>query len=91
MRGYYNCGPVAFTTSMVWAQVFPFVALQFFEGELKSEIEAGLTVSFTVWLLLNIVFFGTIDLAYLPTFFGTMTGPQYTIQLYKDAMDDAMR
>jgi len=91
MRGYYNCGPVAFTASMIWAQVFPFVALQFFEGELKSEIETGLMVSFTVWLLLNIVFLGTIDLAYLPTFFGTMTGSQYTIQLYKDAKDDAMR
>jgi len=76
---------------MVWAQVFPFVALQSFEGELKSEIEAGLIVSFTIWVALNIAFFCTIDLAYLPTFFGTMTGPQYTIQLYKDAKDDATR
>jgi len=91
MRGYYNCGPVAFTTSMIWAQVFPFVALQSFEGELKSEIETGLMVSFTVWLLLNIAFFCTVDLAYLPTFFGTMTGPQYAIQCFKDAKDDAMR
>ena len=91
MRGYYNVGPAAFTTSMVWAQIFPFVALQFFEGELKSKIEAGLIVSFTIWLSLNITFFGTIDLAYLHTFFGTMTGPQYAIQLYKDAKDDAMR
>ena len=91
MRGYYNCGPAAFTASMIWAQIFPFVALQFFEGELKSEIETGLMVSFTVWLLLNIAFFCTIDLAYLHTFFGTMTGPQYTVQLYKDAKDDAMR
>jgi len=91
MRGYFNVGPAAFTTSMVWAQIFPFVALQFFEGELKSEIETGLVVSFTVWLLLNIAFFGIIDLAYLHTFFGTMTAPQYTVQLYKDAKDDAMR
>jgi len=91
MRGYYNCGPVAFTSSMLWAQVFPFVALQFFEGELKSEIEIGLIVSLTIWLLLNIAFFCTIDLTYLHTFFGTMTGPQYTVQLYKDAKDDAMR
>ena len=59
---------------MIWAQVFPFVALQFFEGELKPEIETGLVVSFTNWLLLNVAFFGTIDLAYLPTFFSTMTG-----------------
>ena len=91
MRGYFNVGPIAFTTSMVWAQIFPFVALQFFEGKLKSEIEAGLIVSFTIWVALNIAFFCTIDLAYLPTFFGTMTGPQYTIQLYKDAKDDATR
>ena len=91
MRGYFNCGPAAFTTSMIWAQIFPFVALQFFEGELNSEIEAGLIVSFTIWLSLNIAFFGTIDLAYLHTFLGTMTGPQYTVQLFKDAKDDAMR
>jgi len=91
MRGYYNLGPVAFTTSMVWAQIFPFVALQYFEGELKSKIETGLIMSFTVWLLLNIAFFGTIDLAYLHTFFGTMTGPQYAIQCFKDAKNDAMR
>ena len=91
MRGYYNCGPVAFTASMIWAQVFPFVALQSFEGELKSEIEAGLIVSFTIWVALNIAFFCTIDLAYLPTFFGTMTGPQYVIQLYKEAKDDSVR
>ena len=62
---------------MVWAQVFPFVALQSFEGELKSEIEAGLIVSFTIWVALNIAFFCTIDLAYLPTFFGTMTGESH--------------
>ena len=91
IRGYYCCGPAAFTASMIWAQVFPFVALQFFEGELKSKIETGLIVSFTVWLLLNIAFFGTIDLAYLPTFFSTMTGPQYAIQLYKEAKDDSVR
>jgi len=76
---------------MIWAQIFPFVALQFFEGELKSEIEAGLIVSFTVWLSLNIAFFCTIDLAYLHTFFGTMTGPQYTVQCFKEAINDAMR
>ncbi len=76
---------------MIWAQVFPFVALQFFEGELKTEIETGLIVSFTIWLSLNIAFFGTIDLAYLHTFFGAMTAPQYTVQCFKEAKNDAMR
>jgi len=91
MRGYYNVGPAAFTSSMIWAQIFPFVALQFFEGELKSKIETGLIVSFIIWLSLNIAFFGTIDLAYLHTFFGAMTAPQYTVQCFKEAKNDAMR
>ena len=50
---------------MVWVQVLPFVALYLFEGEDKETFAMILVGSFTLWLLLNIAFFCTIDLAYL--------------------------
>ena len=63
---------------MFWAQVFPFVALQFFEskgGDMKSNITIFLVGSFTLWLAVNIVFFCTIDLSFLGTLFGTKMAP----------------
>ena len=65
-------GGLAFSMSMVWAQAFPFVALQFYEeGDTisKDTITAILIGSFSAWLLLNIAFFCTINLNYLGTFF----------------------
>ena len=50
-----------------------------------------LAVSFTVWLLLNIIFFCIIDLNYLDTFFGTKTASQYTCELYLTSNDDYLR
>jgi len=69
-------GGLAFSLSMVWAQVFPFVALQLFEGEeitddMQENVTAFLFGSFGLWLILNAWFFCTIDLHYINTFFGT--------------------
>jgi len=47
-----------------------------------------LAVSFTAWLMSNIIFFCTIDLSYLNTFFGSMTATQYTCELYLTGKDD---
>jgi len=58
---------------MVWAQAFPFVALQLYEGDDKDSITIFLIGSFSLWLALNVAFFCTIDLNYLNTFFGTFT------------------
>jgi len=57
----------------------PFVALQFFDN---VQVTIFLVCSFALWVMLNIVFFCTIDLSYLGTFFGTMTALQYTVMLY---------
>jgi len=84
-------GGLALSTSMVWAQAFPFIALQFFEeGDTKTKdaITLFLIGSFSSWLLLNIVFFSTTDLSYLKTFFGTKTAPQYTCERFVDAEGD---
>jgi len=75
-------GGLGFTISLIWAQAFPFVALQYFDGEMKDIITGFLVVSFAAWLLSNIIFFCTIDLSYLSTFFGTKTAPQYTCEYF---------
>ena len=61
-------------------------------GELeKSTITIVLTCSFVLWLLTNVAFFCTINLTYLHTFWGTMTGLQYTCKLFLDASEDSVR
>ena len=80
-------GGAAFSMSMVWAQAFPFVALQLYVGETKGSITTFLIGSFGLWLLLNIAFFCTINLKFLNTFFGTKTAPQYTVELFRTNQD----
>jgi len=75
---------------MLWAQVFPFVALQLYDGE-KEAITTFLIATFSVWLLLNIAFFNTIDHRYLTTFFGTTTAPQYTCELFLTSEADSAK
>jgi len=87
-RHPYELGGLGFTISMIWAQAFPFVALQYFDGDSKDIMKGFLVVSFSAWLVLNIIFFCTIDLSYLNTFFGTKTAPQYTCELYSTSNDD---
>jgi len=87
------CG-LAFSLSMVWAQAFPFVALLFYnEGDTisKDTITLILICSFSSWLLLNIIFFSTINLNYLGTFFGTTTAPQYTCKLFLESEEDSAK
>jgi len=70
--------------------MFPFVALQFYDGndDEKDSITAFLAGSFTLWVLLNILFLSIIDWSYLGTFFGTKTAPQYTVDLYQETSED---
>jgi len=88
-RHPYELGGLSFTISMIWAQAFPFVALQFFDGDSKDIMTGFLAVSFTAWLMLNIIFFCTIDLSYLGTFVGTKTASQYTCELYLTSKEDS--
>jgi len=90
-RHPYELGGLGFTMSLIWAQAFPFVALQYFDGEMKDIMTGFLVVSFLAWFLLNIIFFCTIDLSYLNTFFGSKTAPQYTCELYLTSKDDSQK
>jgi len=79
LRHPFEVGGLVFTLSIFWTQVFPFVALQFYEGTddgnnnnknaTKKDATTFLTGSAMVWTILNIVFLCTIDMSFLPTFF----------------------
>jgi len=87
-RHPYELGGLGYLLSVIWSQVFPFVALHFVDGENKAGLTVFLVVSLMVWVVLNTIFFCTIDLSYLNTFFGTKTAPQYTCELFMTSKDD---
>jgi len=66
------------------------VALQVYEGDdaTKDAVAIFLTGSFCLWVVLNIVFFCTIDLSFINTFFGTKTAPQYVCDLFLSTTTD---
>ena len=99
-RHPYELGGTAFSFSMVWAQAMPFVALLLYErmedggNEVfvaKSTISTFLISSFVLWLITNVAFFCTIDLSFLNTFFGTMTGQKYTCHLFSSGETDYLK
>jgi len=77
--------------TMFWAQVFPFAALQLYEGDRKGQLTTFLVGTFASWLLLNAIFFCTIDLAFVKTFFTRTTAPQYTCELFETSVVDAAK
>ena len=91
MRHPYGNGGTVFSLSMVWVQALPFVALQYYEGDDAEAIKIFLVCSLCLWLILNVAFFCTIDLDFIGTFFGTITAAQYTVELFQNATDDAMK
>ena len=80
---------------MVWAQAMPFVVLQLYEekedGVSKDAMSVFLTCSFVFWLMLNIMFFCTIGITFVNTFFDLKTASQYTCERFRDAKDDEGR
>ena len=73
---------------MIWAQIMPFVALSFYEGGNKEQLRTLLLVSFGIWLVLNGLFFCSIERSFVGTFFGTKTAPQYTVELFRTSTTD---
>jgi len=80
-----------FSVSLMWAQISPFVAFQFYNGAHSETLKLFLVISFVIWTVLNLAFVCTIDLNYIHTFFSTETAAQYTVGLFKNATDDMMR
>ena len=76
---------------MVWAQIMPFLALNWYSKENKKDLRLLLGVNFTVWLVLNGLFFLSIEKSFVKTFFLTMTAPKYTVQLFLTSEADASK
>jgi len=91
VRHAYGMGVCAFAVSLTWAQIYPFVAFQFYNGAHSETLKLFLVISFVIWAVLNLAFVCTIDLNYIHTFFSKETAAQYTVGLYKNASDDMMR
>jgi len=92
LRHPYELGGAFFSASMVWAQIFPFVALEFFfEGEKKEELRAFLTTSCVSWFVLNVVFFATINTSHIHTFFSFKTASMYTIERFQTNVIDSKK
>jgi len=90
-RHPYELGGTGYSLSMIWAQVFPFVALQFSTSEKKELLASMLQVSFGAWLTLNTLFFAGINREFIRTFFTKTTGPEYTVLLFREAPSDELR
>ena len=57
----------------------------------NNTIGIFLACSFVLWLVLNIIFFCTIDLSYLHTFFDLKTGSEYSIERYLTTTEDFIK
>jgi len=90
-----DLGGVAFSFSVLWAQIFPFVTLQIYEENNDSvtqeDISLYLTGFLLLWLILNAAFLCTVDLRFLGTFFDTHTAPQDLVHTYKTSTEDFQR
>jgi len=80
---------------MVWAQAFPFVASQILGNDGKESLNISddditmfLAITISSWIVLNIVFFCSIDLSYIGTFFGFQTAAHYTCELFKTSKEE---
>ena len=71
--------------------ILPFVTLNFYEGETSAAVANFLVVNLAVWLILNIIFFCSIDLGYMHTFTSTVTAPQYNCELFLTAEEDSTK
>ena len=93
-RHPYEVGGLAFSASMLWAQLMPFVALQLYtdsDSVRQGHLQLLLACSTSFWVILNIVFFCMIDLSYLNTFFGFQTGAEFAVKCYKGSTEDYQR
>jgi len=95
-RHPFILGGFYYSMSMLWAQVFPFVALHLYNNsdgladstndhdDLGEKVQLLLICSFVFWLMLIVAFFCTIDLSYIFTFFSIETGPTCVVRRFEE-------
>jgi hypothetical protein len=104
-RHVYEAGGIVWTLSLLWSQLSSVVCVVLYQlyydenesnDERRSKIDATsmyITVASLVlfWLLSFSLFIRKINQKYLHTFFGTMTGSQYTVHLFRTGSTDHMK
>ena len=105
VRRPYQAGGLHYTMSLVWSQISAVIAVVLYlryydkgEGEDKRRDKISATTLYGivgsvvfVWLVSFSAFVNKINQKYLHTFFGTMTGPQYTVYLFRNGVSDRMK
>ena len=93
-------GGMCFSLNMLWAQVFPYVALEIYLSRDATsslqvippdELRNVLVALSLVWVASAVSFALVIKRRYLRTFVSTSTASQYTIQLFRESKADENR
>ena len=86
-------GGAAFAASVLWAQAFPIVALQLYDGEegIKRSATIFFVSSFVVWVLLAITLSRSIDLRFAKTFYSMQTGAQFIVERFVTSDSDLVK
>ena len=90
-RHPFEMGGFAWSLSMVWAQLMPFVALELYEGENKEELRLLLGAGVGGWGMLNVAFFYSINAKYVHTFFATVTATAFNCDLFLNSREDSAK
>ena len=99
-RHPYEVGGILFMGTVMQNQVGCFVAaklyIEYYDGEVDNKLEenglwAGLIGLCCLFVVSSLSFFGLINKDYLHTFFGTMTGPKFAVELYHSFTTDMHR
>jgi len=79
MRIPGELGGLAHLATVIYSQIFPFIALFFFDGakETKSIAAHFLLSTTVIWVGLYLVFLASIDFAYIDTFFSPIVSSKY--------------
>ena len=79
MRAGAELGGLAHFITVVYSQIFPFLALHLFDGDevTRNKVNFFLVGSISLWAALNFALFATIDLSYIRTFFEIKTQNQH--------------
>ena len=104
-RRPYEAGGLGYTLLLVWSQISTVIAAVLYqryydegEGEDKRREKISATALYGtvgsvvfVWLVSFSAFLNKINQKYLHTFIGAMTGPQYTVYLFRNGESDRMK
>ena len=94
LRNAPELGGFAFSVTMVWTQVMPWVALYLYDDEddeMKSQITQFLVGCTCAWFILTMAFFATIKVEYLNTFYTLLTNKDFLNTRFLESTEDSLK